>query len=96
MFHIVHFRQMAEAIANGVKQVDGAEAITRRVHETLSGETIEKMGAMDAQHAISHVPVCNVEALARVDAVIFGSLRASATAVAGDLHPGANVTAITE
>ena len=68
-----HVHTMAEAIAEGVKQVDGAEAIMRRVPETLSEEILENMGAVDAQKAISHVPVCTVDELASADAVIFGT-----------------------
>ena len=68
-----HVHKMAEAIAEGVKQVDGAEAVIRRVPETLPDETLEQMGAVNAQKAISHVPVCTVEELASADAVIFGT-----------------------
>jgi NAD(P)H dehydrogenase (quinone) len=68
-----HVHKMAVAIAEGVKQVDGAEAVMRRVPETLPGEILEKMGAVDAQKSISHVPVCTVEELATADAVIFGT-----------------------
>ena len=68
-----HVHTMAGAIAEGVKQVDGAEAIMRRVPETLSEEILENMGAVDAQKAISHVPVCTVDELASADAVIFGT-----------------------
>lgn len=64
---------MAEAIAEGVKQVDGAEAIMRRVPETLPDQVHEKMGAVDAQKTISQVPVCTVDDLASADAVIFGT-----------------------
>ena len=68
-----HVHKMAEAIAEGVKQVDGAEAIMRRVPETLPDEVLEKMGAVDAQKTFSHVPVCTVDELASADAVIFGT-----------------------
>ena len=68
-----HVHRMAEAIAEGVKQVDGAEAVMRRVPETLPDEILENMGAVDAQKAISHVPVCTVDELASADAVIFGT-----------------------
>ena len=68
-----HVHQMAEAVAEGVKQVDDAEAVMRRVPETLSEEILEKMGAVDAQKAISHVPICAVDELASADAVIFGT-----------------------
>ena len=68
-----HVHKMAEAVAEGVKQVDGAEAVMRRVPETLPDEILAKMGASDAQKAISHVPVCTVDELASADAVIFGT-----------------------
>jgi len=66
-----HVHKMAEAVAEGVKKVNGAEAIMRRVPETLSDEVLAKMGAVDAQKAFSNVPVCTVEELASADALIF-------------------------
>ena len=68
-----HVHKMAEAIAQGVKQVDGAEAVIRRVPETLSDDILDKMGAADAQQTMSHVPVCTVDELVSADAVIFGT-----------------------
>jgi len=68
-----HVHKMAEAVAEGVKKVNGAEAIMRRVPETLSDEVLAKMGAVDAQKAFSNVPVCTVEELASADALIFGT-----------------------
>lgn len=68
-----HLHKMAEAIAEGVNQVSGAEAVLRRVPETLPPEVLEKMGAVEAQTSLAHVPICTVEALAAADAVIFGT-----------------------
>ncbi len=68
-----HIYQMANAVAEGVRQVDGAEVELRRVPETLPDEVLAKMGATDAQKAFAHVPVCNVDELAEADAVIFGT-----------------------
>ena len=68
-----HIYQMAEAVAEGVKQVDGAEVELRRVAETLPDGVLEQMGAVDAQKALSHIPVCTVDELAAADAVIFGT-----------------------
>jgi NAD(P)H dehydrogenase (quinone) len=68
-----HVHKMAEAIAEGAKQVDGVEVGLRRVPETLPQEVLEKMGAVEAQNALSHVPVCTVDELAEADAVIFGT-----------------------
>jgi NAD(P)H dehydrogenase (quinone) len=68
-----HVHKMAEAIAEGVGQVDGAEAVLRRVPETLPPDVLEKMGAVDAQKAQAHIPICTVEELVEADAVIFGT-----------------------
>ena len=68
-----HVHKMAEAVAEGVKEVAGAEVALRRVPETLPPEVLEKMGAVESQNALSHVPVCTVDELAEADAVIFGT-----------------------
>jgi len=68
-----HIYKMAEAVAEGAKAVAGAEVEIRRVPETLPPDVLEKMGALEAQKALSHVPVCTVEELAQADAVVFGT-----------------------
>jgi NAD(P)H dehydrogenase (quinone) len=68
-----HVAQMAEAIAEGVKQVDGAEPVLRRVPETLSDEVLGKMGALEAQKMMDSVPICTTEELKDADAIIFGT-----------------------
>jgi NAD(P)H dehydrogenase (quinone) len=68
-----HVYQMAEAVAEGARQVAGAEVELRRVPETLPDAVLDKMGAVDAQKAFSHFPVCTVDELAAADAVIFGT-----------------------
>lgn len=68
-----HIHKMAEAVAEGVGEIAGAEAVMRRVPETLSEEVLEKMGATEAQKSFSHVPVCTVEELVSADAIIFGT-----------------------
>jgi NAD(P)H dehydrogenase (quinone) len=68
-----HLHQMAEAMADGVNSVEHAEAILRRVPETLPETVLEKMGALDAQKAMADVPVATVEDLTSVDAIIFGT-----------------------
>ncbi len=68
-----HIYKMAEAVAEGAKTVAGAKVEIRRVPETLPPEVLEKMGAVEAQKAFSHVPVCSIEELAQADAVIFGT-----------------------
>jgi len=68
-----HIYKMAEAIAEGAKTVAGAQVEIRRVPETLPGEVLEKMGAVDAQKAFSRIPECTVDDLTRADAIIFGT-----------------------
>jgi NAD(P)H dehydrogenase (quinone) len=68
-----HVHKMAEAVAEGVREIPGAEAILRRVPETLSAEVLGMMGAVEAQKSMSNVPICTVDELASADAVIFGT-----------------------
>lgn len=68
-----HVHQMAEAVAAGVREEAGAEAVLRRVPETLPVEVLAKMGAIEAQKAFAHIPVCTVEELTSADAIIFGT-----------------------
>ena len=68
-----HVHRMAEAVANGAREVRGTEVEMRRVPETLPDEILRKMGALEAQKAFAHVPICTVDELAAADAVIFGT-----------------------
>jgi NAD(P)H dehydrogenase (quinone) len=68
-----HIHKMAEAIAEGVQGVPGCEVIIRRVPETLPPEVIAAMGAQDAQKAMAHIPIAQVDDLAAADAIIFGT-----------------------
>jgi len=68
-----HIYKMAEAMAEGVRAVPGAEAILRRVPETLPADVLEKMGAVEAQKTFAHIPVCTVDELPGADAIIFGT-----------------------
>lgn len=45
----------------------------RRVPETLPAEILENMGAVSAQKTFAHGPVCTLDDLTSVDAVIFGT-----------------------
>jgi NAD(P)H dehydrogenase (quinone) len=68
-----HIHRMAGAIAEGAREVRGAEVELRRVPETLSQEVLTKMGAIEAQKAMSNVPICTVDELEATDAIIFGT-----------------------
>jgi NAD(P)H dehydrogenase (quinone) len=68
-----HIHKMAEAVAMGVRDISGCEAVLRRVPETLSPVVLEKMGAGEFQKEFTRIPVCTMEELAAADAVIFGT-----------------------
>jgi NAD(P)H dehydrogenase (quinone) len=67
-----HIHQMAEAVADGVREA-GCEVIVKRVPETLSEEVLAAMGALEVQKALSHIPFATVDDLASADAIIFGT-----------------------
>ncbi|MEI7881899.1 MAG: NAD(P)H:quinone oxidoreductase [bacterium] len=68
-----HIYKMAEAVAEGVREVSGCKAVIKRVPETLSDEVLGKMGAIEAQKKMAHIPVASVDDLAAADAIIFGA-----------------------
>jgi NAD(P)H dehydrogenase (quinone) len=68
-----HVHRMVQAAAEGVRRVAGAEAVIRRVPETLPSEVLEKMGAVATLKQQAGVPVCTVDELGEADAVIFAT-----------------------
>lgn len=68
-----HIYNMAEAVAQGAREVGGVDVELRRVPENLPQDVLEKMGAVEAQKAFAHVPVATVDELASADAIIFGT-----------------------
>jgi len=68
-----HIYRMAEAVAEGVREVEGAEAILKQVPETLSEDILKKMGALETKKTFSHIPVATVGNLEAADAVFFGT-----------------------
>ena len=68
-----HVYQMAEAVAEGARQVEGAEVTIKQVPETLPQEVQEKTGIAQAHKAFAHIPVAKPEELADYDAILFGA-----------------------
>lgn len=68
-----HLYQMAQAIADGARLVEGVEVDLRRVPETLPEAVLEKMGATAAQKQQAQVPICTVDELGTAEAIIFGT-----------------------
>ena len=77
-----HIYHMAQAAAEGAKEVEGVQVELRRVPETLPEDVLQKMGAVEAQKAFAHIPVATVDELADADAIIFGAPTRYGNAVA--------------
>ncbi len=67
-----HIYRMAEAEAEGVREVEGAKVELLQVAELVPDEALEKSGAKQARQAFAHIPVARVDDLADADAIIFG------------------------
>jgi NAD(P)H dehydrogenase (quinone) len=68
-----HVYRMAEAVAEGARGVDGAEASLYRVPELVPEEVLRSSGAWEAQQAFAHVPVAQPGQLVEADAIIIGT-----------------------
>lgn len=68
-----HIYAMAEAVAEGVREVKGAELELLQVPELVPGEVLKKSGAEEAREKFKHVPFAKPEDLTRPDAIIFGT-----------------------
>jgi len=68
-----HVYKMAEAVAEGVREVDGAEVKILQVPELMPDEVLEKSGAKAARAAFAKIPVAAPDDLAAADAIIFGT-----------------------
>jgi NAD(P)H:quinone oxidoreductase type IV len=68
-----HIFKMAEAITQGVREVDEVDVELYRVTELIPDNILEQSGAKTAQKAFSHVPFAKPEQLANADALLFGT-----------------------
>jgi NAD(P)H dehydrogenase (quinone) len=68
-----HVHQLAEAVAEGAREVKGAEVSVFQVPELVPDEVLEKSGAKAARAAFAKVPVAKPDQLAEADAIIFGT-----------------------
>ena len=68
-----HVYRMAEAVAEGVREVQDAEVSLLQVPELLPDEILERSGAKKARAAFAHIPVAKLDDLADADALIFGT-----------------------
>jgi NAD(P)H dehydrogenase (quinone) len=68
-----HIYRMAEAVAEGAREVEGAEVALYQVPELVPEEALERSGAKAARSAFAHVPIIQPAQLAEADAIIFGA-----------------------
>ncbi len=68
-----HIWRMAEAVAEGARQVEGIEVSLLQVAELVPQEILEKSGAAAARTQFAHIPVATVDDLSDADALIFGT-----------------------
>lgn len=68
-----HVHRLAEAVAQGAREIQGAEVSLFQVAETLPAEVLEKMGAVEAKKAFAHIPTADPKRLAEPDAIILGT-----------------------
>lgn len=68
-----HIYRMAEAVAEGARQVSGAKVQLFQVPETLTDEILAKVGATEAKKMFAHIPTATMDSLSEADAVIFGT-----------------------
>jgi NAD(P)H:quinone oxidoreductase type IV len=68
-----HIYKMAEAIAAGAREVEGAQVDIYQVAELVPESTLERMGAKAARQVFAHIPMARVEQLPEADAILFGT-----------------------
>lgn len=75
IFHSMygHIYLMAEAVAEGAKQVSGAQVKLLQVHETFPSEIIAMAGATESKKKFAHIPEATLDNLTEADAIIFGT-----------------------
>jgi NAD(P)H dehydrogenase (quinone) len=68
-----HVYRLAEAVAQGARQVPNTEVTLYQVPELVPEKELEKSGAKAARKTFAHILVAKVDKLAEADAIIFGT-----------------------
>ena len=68
-----HVYQLAEAVAEGAREVPNTEVSLYQVPELMPEEALEKSGAKAAREAFADIPIAKPAQLAEADAIIFGT-----------------------
>jgi NAD(P)H dehydrogenase (quinone) len=67
-----HIYKMAEAVAAGAREVEGAQVDLLQVPELIPEETLERIGAKAARAQFAHIPIAETNRLPEADAIILG------------------------
>lgn len=75
IFHSMHGHvyRMAEAVAEGAREVPDTQVELLQVKETLPQDLLEKIKAVEPKKTFAHVPVADPAHLADADAILLGS-----------------------
>jgi NAD(P)H dehydrogenase (quinone) len=68
-----HVYQLAEAVAEGARQVPDTQVAVYQVPELVPDEALEKSGAKAAREAFADIPIAEPAQLDEADAIIFGT-----------------------
>ena len=68
-----HVYQLAEAVAEGAREVPDTEVELYQVPELVPDEALEQSGAKAVREAFADIPVAEPAQLAEADAIIFGT-----------------------
>ncbi len=68
-----HVHRLAEAVAEGAREVPNTEVSLYQVPELMPDEALEKSGAKAAREAFADIPMAEPAQLAEADGIIFGT-----------------------
>lgn len=68
-----HVYRLAEAVAEGAREVAGAEVTLYQVAELVPDQALEASGAKAARQGFAAIPSARPEQLAEADAIVFGT-----------------------
>jgi NAD(P)H dehydrogenase (quinone) len=68
-----HIYQLAQAVAEGTRQVPNTEVALYQIAELVPEEALERSGAKAAREAFADIPIARPAQLADADAIIFGT-----------------------
>ena len=68
-----HIYRLAEAVAEGARQVEGATVSLSQVPELVPKEALERTGAKQARDHFAHIPLARPEQLPAADVILLGT-----------------------